>query len=165
MVRFVTRRFISEYSSDKHQFYEHDVEYSDGENHRFEILDLSNSVLKNAQDSKDEKEYEDHIRWGDAFMLLFSVVDKTSFDEATRLAFQIHLFHRNSSPKPVVALIATKTDLPEEHRVIFEKEGRSLAESIGARYHEVSTSESYADVERIFRESADLSRFSMVKVR
>lgn len=162
VVRFVTRRFISEYMNDKHTCYEHDAAYSDGETHRFEILDLSNPVLQSAEDEKGEKDFEDNIRWGDAFMLLYSTVDRPSFNEITRLAFLISFLHKCSSPKPIVTLVATKIDL-EDTRMISEVEGRKLAESIGARFHEVSASESYVEIERIFRESADLSRFSLVK--
>lgn len=149
--------------NDKHTCYEHDAAYSDGETHRFEILDLSNPVLQSAEDEKGEKDFEDNIRWGDAFMLLYSTVDRPSFNEITRLAFLISFLHKCSSPKPIVTLVATKIDL-EDTRMISEVEGRKLAESIGARFHEVSASESYVEIERIFRESADLSRFSLVKV-
>jgi len=107
--------------------------------------------------------FEDHIKWGDAFMLLYSTVDRPSFNEITRLAFLINFLHKASSPKPIVTLVATKIDL-EEQRIVTELEGRRLAESIGAKFHEVSASESYIGIERIFRQAADLSRFSLVKV-
>jgi hypothetical protein len=63
-------------------------------------------------------------------MLMFSVIDKSSFDEATRLAVQINLHHRNSiithGHKQVVELIGTKTDLGDCHRVISEASGLGL---------------------------------------
>jgi hypothetical protein len=61
-VRFVTRRFITEYSSNSNQCYEHDVTYADGQHHRFQIIDVTNS-LKDDHDTKHDKELDHHIKW------------------------------------------------------------------------------------------------------
>ena len=119
--------------------------------------------ISKAETEKAEREFEEHIKWGDAFLLLYSVVDMSSFHEITRLAFLISFLHKNSSPKPILTLIGTKIDL-EDQRLVSELEGKKLAESIGARFAEVSAAETHLDIERIFRESADSSRFSFIKV-
>ena len=163
MVRFVTRRFISEYINDRHTCYEHNAVYSNGDNQPFEILDLSNPVLQLAQDEKTEKNFENQIKWGDVFMLMYSTVDRPSFNEISRLAFLINFLHKCSAAKPIVTLVGTKTDLVEQ-RTVTSLEGRRLAESLGARFYEVSSREGYKKIEDAFRESADLSRFSLIQV-
>ena len=96
-------------------------------------------------------------------MLLYSTVDRPSFNEITRLAFLINLLHKSTSTKPILTLIGTKIDL-QQQRMVSELEGRQLAESIGAKFYEVSASESYEKVKRIFREAGDIYKFNLVKV-
>jgi len=150
--------------NDRHTHYEHEVIHNDGEISRFEILDLSNPVLKSAQNEAAESEFQNHIKWGDVFMLLYSTVDRPSFNEITRLAFLVNLLHKSTCPEPTLTIIGTKIDL-QQQKMVSELEGRQLAESIGARFYEVSASQCYEKVERIFRESADLYKFNLLQVR
>ena len=70
VVRFVTKRYICEYMRNQHSCYEHEVTFGDGNSHRFEILDLSDC---RRIDEKAEKQFEEHIKWGDVFFLMFSI--------------------------------------------------------------------------------------------
>ena len=88
--------------------------------------------------------------------------DRSSFDEITRLTFLINLLHKSSSPKPLIIVIATKSDL-EHQRTISTEEGRRLAESLNARYYEVSSLENH-HVTRVFQESADMLKYNLLKV-
>ncbi|CAG5103978.1 Oidioi.mRNA.OKI2018_I69.chr1.g1027.t1.cds [Oikopleura dioica] len=162
VVRFVTKRFISEYMSDRHSCYEHELTYTGGEKHYFEIMDLSNKVLKDPDNEKGGEEFDDHIKWGDAFLLMYSTTDRVSFNEVSRLAMTIRLLHKNTHPKPILVLIGTKVDL-EPQRIVSELEGKKLAESLNARFYEVSSKDDYNEVARIFRESANVCRLNMVK--
>ena len=54
----------------QHSCYEHEVTFGDGNSHRFEILDLSDC---RRIDEKAEKQFEEHIKWGDVFFLMFSI--------------------------------------------------------------------------------------------
>ena len=106
MVKFVTRRYISEYLHYENSRYEHEMEFSDGNRHSFEILDLSSQrtgkrslnfnfppsdyprqkseqkvsrskcKVSNESESDDDQaqsDFEDHLRWGDVFFLMFSI--------------------------------------------------------------------------------------------
>ena len=46
--------------SDRHSCYEHELTYTAGEKHYFEIMDLSNRVLK---DPDNEKVQNSEIKW------------------------------------------------------------------------------------------------------
>ena len=69
VVRFLTKRFIWEYMHNEDLRYEHTTRFADGNWHRFEILDISNP----RRDIKEEERFDDSIRWGDVFFVLFSV--------------------------------------------------------------------------------------------
>ena len=92
------------------------------------------------------------------------VTDRASFNELTRLTFLINLLHKTALPKPLIIIIATKSDL-ERHRSISTDEARDLAHALNARYYEVSSkSQSHADIARIFKESADLLKLNLIRV-
>ena len=95
---------------------------------------------------------------------MYSTTDRVSFNEVSRLAMTIRLLHKNTHPKPILVLIGTKVDL-EPQRIVSELEGKKLAESLNARFYEVSSRDDYNEVARIFRESANVCRLNMVKVR
>ncbi|KAI8440258.1 hypothetical protein MSG28_001627, partial [Choristoneura fumiferana] len=84
VVRFITRRFIGEYDPNLEKIYAFQT-VIDNEMVYFEILDSAGDPH--------ESEYtnlESNIRWAEAFILMYSVTDKCSFDECHRLKFLIN---------------------------------------------------------------------------
>ncbi|KAG8325408.1 hypothetical protein J6590_068348 [Homalodisca vitripennis] len=84
VVRFITRRYIGEYDPTLEKVYTfHTV--MDNEMVYFEILDTA------GQPHESEcLTLEANIRWAEAFILMYSVTDKCSFDECNRLKFLIN---------------------------------------------------------------------------
>ena len=77
VVRFVTGRFINEYLHHQNSRYEHEMLFNDGSRHRFEILDLASRLKRHMSESDDDaaqNEFEDHLRWGDVFFLMYSTI-------------------------------------------------------------------------------------------
>ena len=79
VVKFVTKRFIHEYLHNQNSRYVHEMEFKDGNRHHFEILDLSKRVgaeqqLSSSDDDNAQDEFEDQLRWGDVFFLMFSIL-------------------------------------------------------------------------------------------
>lgn len=101
----MTRRFIGEYDSTE-QKYTFNTSI-DNANVSFEILDsaagqlvmmqmnqLSNDNVTIFFSLKENEalvnKLEEHIRWAEAFILMYSVTDKCSFEEVNRLKFLIN---------------------------------------------------------------------------
>ncbi|XP_018564210.1 ras-related and estrogen-regulated growth inhibitor [Anoplophora glabripennis] len=159
VVRFITRRYIGDYDPTLEKIYTfHTV--IDNEMVCFDILDTAGQP--------DESEclgLEANIRWAEAFILMYSVTDKCSFDECYRLKFLINYNKRRrrlgSSGKdgcgdvPVV-LVGNKIDLAEDRMVSLE-EGQKRSKEIGCVcFHEISVRESIEQVFNVFR---DVCRF------
>lgn len=158
-VRFVTNKFIGDYDP----FYENMYTTNsviDNDEIAFEILDPARTP--------DESEcvgMDANIRWADAFILMYSVTDKCSFDECNRLKFLINYVKRrrklgsNSkdgvSDIPVI-LVGNKTDQSRDRMVTCEDGQRRGREMSCACFHELSVREDVEAVHGVFR---DVYRF------
>ncbi|XP_049820884.1 ras-related and estrogen-regulated growth inhibitor-like isoform X2 [Aethina tumida] len=159
VVRFTTRRYIGEYDPTLERIYTY-ATVIDKELVSFEILDTAGQTGEN--------EYlglEANIRWAEAFILMYSVTDKCSFDECYRLKFLINYNKRrrklggsskdNVCDVPVV-LVGNKIDQVEDRMVSLE-EGQRRSKEIGCVcFHEISVRESIEQVLAVFR---DVCRF------
>ncbi|XP_021928201.1 ras-related and estrogen-regulated growth inhibitor isoform X1 [Zootermopsis nevadensis] len=165
VVRFITRRYIGEYDPNLEKVYTfHTV--MDNEMVLFEILDTA------GQPHESEcLTLEANIRWAEAFILMYSVTDKCSFDECNRLKFLINYNKRrrrlgsnsskvNGNKETVtdvpVVLVGNKTDQWGDRMVSLE-EGQRRSKEIGCVcFHEISVRESIEQVWSVFR---DVCRF------
>lgn len=117
---------------------------------------------------------ESNIRWADAFILMYSITDKCSFDECSRLKFLINYNKRRrklgsaskvsigiESLSPLlilfpyfkdytldipVILVGNKTDQPGDRMVSLEEGQRRFRELSCACFHEISVRESVEQV-------------------
>ncbi|XP_078000246.1 ras-related and estrogen-regulated growth inhibitor-like [Glandiceps talaboti] len=130
-VRYLTRRFIGEYESNSDLFYKHSVLHND--------VSLSIEVL----DSCCHKETpgngvlckESHLKWGDAFVIVYNICDIRSFEVVET---QIQYIQKLKSPCSVpIAIIGNKKDL-QHHRQVSAEDGQLLAEEYGCHFFEVT---------------------------
>nr|CAD7427606.1 unnamed protein product [Timema monikensis] len=147
VVRFITRRYIGEYDPNLEKVYTfHTV--MDNEMVFFEILDTAGQPHQESECLT----LEANIRWAEAFILMYSVTDKCSFDECNRLKFLINYNKRrrrlgsNASKEAVtdvpVVLVGNKTDQWGERMVSLE-DGQRRSQEIGCVcFHEISVRES-----------------------
>ncbi|XP_037960101.1 ras-related and estrogen-regulated growth inhibitor [Teleopsis dalmanni] len=160
VVRFITRRFIGEYDNTEKMYTYNTM--LDNELVQFDILDAAGQPSIDI----DCIALESNIRWADAFILIYSVTDKCSFDECNRLKFLINYNKRrrklgsNSkdtlSDVPVI-LVGNKNDQNGADRMVTLEEGqRRFRELTCACFHEISVRESVDQVQSVFR---DVFRF------
>jgi hypothetical protein len=101
VVRFITRRFIGEYDSSE-QLYTYNTTI-DKETINFEILDSSGQLviinmiqyfyivtMISQENEMHSSNFESNIRWAEAFILMYSITDKCSFEDVIRLKFLIN---------------------------------------------------------------------------
>lgn len=86
---------------------------------------------------------------GDVFFILYSVTDRSSFEEASRIGKFVK--DRRNSCTSLITLVGTKRDL-EHFRKVDETEGRKLASELDNAFYEISASSSngYKEVTDMF---------------
>ncbi|XP_031623883.1 ras-related and estrogen-regulated growth inhibitor-like protein [Contarinia nasturtii] len=163
IVRFITRRFIGEYTNLEQTYTFNTI--MDNEPLSFEILDAKSGHIGESDNAK----LEANIKWADAYILMYSVTDKCSFDECNRLKFLINYNKRknkkngsngkdNSCDVPVM-LVANKVDMDRD-RMIASEEGKRRYREIGCvGFREISVREHIEQVWDVFH---DISQFWQV---
>ncbi|XP_046446068.1 ras-like protein 1 [Daphnia pulex] len=166
VVRFLTRRFIGDYDPKLERCYPVNTTLN-GEHVMLELLDSGGHHLEDGSQS----DLEAKIRWADAFVLLYSVTDKCSFDECCRLRFLIgynkrrrrHLFgsafgngHGLSAEimgsSSSVILVANKVDQVED-RMVTTEEGEKRSRDLGCDlFFEISVREEVEVAKRVMED-------------
>ncbi|XP_077529358.1 ras-related and estrogen-regulated growth inhibitor-like protein [Haemaphysalis longicornis] len=136
-VRFLTRRFISEYSSLKDLLYRYTV-LVDNRTCELEILDTSRN--------QENKFPEDKVGWADALVIVYSIDDRWSFEEASTCLQKA----QQLCPCLPTILVANKRDLSHVRQVDVDY-GRQLSLSVQCQFYEVSAADSYAGVHMAFQ--------------
>lgn len=173
VVRFITRRYIGEYDPNLEKVYTFNTTL-DNDYVQFDILDatgqqnVSNAILEYFKtfslasfllllsfQENDCSNLESNIRWADAFILMYSVTDKCSFDECNRLKFLINYNKKRRklgsnnkdymSDVPVI-LVGNKNDQTGDRMVSVEEGQRRFRELSCACFHEISVRESVDQV-------------------
>jgi len=152
VVRLLTRRFIGDYDPNMERTYSVNT-VMDNDHFTLEVFDSSGHHLEDGTQS----DLEDQIRWADAFILMYSVTDKCSFDECCRLKFLIgynkrrrrHLFgstfgnviSHDCPPNVPVILVANKID-QESDRMVASDDGSKRSRGLDCdHFFEISVRE------------------------
>ncbi|XP_055645052.1 ras-related and estrogen-regulated growth inhibitor isoform X2 [Toxorhynchites rutilus septentrionalis] len=156
VVRFITKRFIGEYDPNLEKVYTFST-LVDNEFVQFDILDAAGQP-----NEPDCMTLEANIRWAEAFILMYSVADKCSFDECNRLKFLINYnkrrrrlgsYNKDSLLDVPVILVGNKIDQIGD-RMVSTEEGQRRAKEIScACFHEISVRESIEQVTGVFRDA------------
>ncbi|XP_059468864.1 ras-related and estrogen-regulated growth inhibitor-like [Neocloeon triangulifer] len=135
-VRYLTKRYIGEYSSGKDMTYQHQVTF-DSVVTEIEILDTSMCSSCVAE----------HLKWGDAFVVVYSVEDKTSFQGARKTLQSLSQAKECSFFS--LLLLGNKRDL-DYMRQVGVDDGQELSLKFGCQFYEVSAAENSAGVTLAF---------------
>lgn len=134
-VRYLTKRFIGEYRSNTDLLYKQTITL-DNATSEIEVLDVSRWT-------NEECFPLEHIRWADAFVVVYSVCDRDSFNDAHNIMGKIQKL-KPSNYAPVI-LLGNKRDL-EHARVVGLEAGQEIAVQYGCQFYEVSAAENYVGV-------------------
>lgn len=138
-VRFLTRRYIGDYDPDLENTYSCS-KCIDGENVSMEIRDTVAQV--------EHSRLESNIKWADAYILMYSITDRCSFNECSRLKVIINSYTKRNkntgqtgSPCIPLVLVGNKCDQTRD-RMISTAEGREKAYEMNSQgFYEISLQE------------------------
>ncbi|XP_012717088.1 ras-like protein family member 12 [Fundulus heteroclitus] len=142
-VKFLTKRFISEYDP-----YLEDIYSTD------EVVDQQ-PVTVRVMDTWDQEgpvNCERYLSWADAFLVVYSIDDKESF-KGCQLYLQALSLHNNTfrSQTPIL-LVGNKLDM-DRYRQVSQSDGEALAARFGCSFFEVSACWDFQSVQHIFYEA------------
>ncbi|CAE1314802.1 unnamed protein product [Acanthosepion pharaonis] len=150
IVRYLTRRFIGEYDPNLEKVYTNSRNI-DGDLIMMEILDTARQ--------EECLMLEQNLKWAEAYVLMYAVTDRCSFNECSRLKFLISNYTKKQRRSSVsvpegnclpVALVGNQTDRIYD-RMVSEEEGRLKAAELSCMgFYEMSVRESIDDVVAVF---------------
>ncbi|XP_068116841.1 ras-related and estrogen-regulated growth inhibitor-like isoform X2 [Hyperolius riggenbachi] len=118
----------------------------DGEFVHFEILDT-------AGQEEDSLQLQEKIKWGDSFVVVYSVTDRCSFDEVMRLCFLVNHIHsankKGVTELPPVVIVGNKKDLQFD-RMVSTEDAEKLSKALKYPCFEISTRDSYEETAEVF---------------
>ncbi|KAJ6233289.1 ras-like protein rasb [Anaeramoeba flamelloides] len=126
-VQFVQSHFVEEYDPTIEDAYRRQVKIDD-ETHLLDILDTAGQEEYSAM-------RDSYMRSGEAFLIVYSVTDRKSFDEIATFHEQITRV-KDSDDVPII-IVGNKSDL-ENQRQISTGEGQDLAKTYGCPFLETS---------------------------
>ncbi|XP_038597119.1 ras-related and estrogen-regulated growth inhibitor-like protein [Tachyglossus aculeatus] len=144
-VRFLTRRFIGEYSSSIESVYSKNLCH-DGQQLRLEIYDAGSQLQRGMLSLANE------LLWADGFIVVYDISDKSSFAFAKALIYWIRDSqggHCRRSVETTVHLVGNKQDLCHA-RAVDREEGRKLALDTRCQFCELSTADQAQEVQLLF---------------
>uniref|UniRef100_A0A4W4GJ41 small monomeric GTPase n=1 Tax=Electrophorus electricus TaxID=8005 RepID=A0A4W4GJ41_ELEEL len=140
-VRFLTRRFIGEYGEIE-SIYSNSV-IVDGRQQTVNIWDSPYSQLFECSESK-------RLQWADGFILVYSICDRASFNNISKLLLSIKATKDYVGLEKVpVVIVGNKQDL-QHRRMVLSEEGWLLALSADCQFYEVSAAENYHSILMVF---------------
>ncbi|KAM7442783.1 hypothetical protein ABFA07_008254 [Porites harrisoni] len=152
IVRFLTKRFIGEYDQNIGLMY-HYHKRLENQQVRVEILESGGKDFIESSDV--------HTLWGDLFLLVYAINDRSSFEELIPL--KQHLEKVRAADKPLVVLIGNKKDT-ENDREVSKQEGLQFSKENNCSFYEISTKASYEEVENVFSEAIrDIARHKLTQ--
>ncbi|KAK2563736.1 Ras-related and estrogen-regulated growth inhibitor [Acropora cervicornis] len=114
-------------------------------NHTIKLEDEALTFdIRDTIEKGDACQIDKDIRWADAFLVVYSITDKNSFNKAIQQVESI--YDTKGIDELQVALVGNKVDL-EHFRKVSTVEGQSAAEQLGCMFFEVSASENYVNVQ------------------
>eukprot|EP00163_Fabomonas_tropica_P011469 TRINITY_DN2217_c2_g3_i1.p1 TRINITY_DN2217_c2_g3~~TRINITY_DN2217_c2_g3_i1.p1 ORF type:complete len:119 (+),score=31.05 TRINITY_DN2217_c2_g3_i1:327-683(+) len=88
------------------------------------------------------------MREREAFLLVYSVIDRQSYDDVLSFWEQLQDIHENGVP---VVIVANKSDFSKEERVVTDKEGQEIAKFCNNSDYIETSAKTGNNVEKAFQ--------------
>ncbi|XP_059362587.1 ras-like protein family member 12 isoform X1 [Carassius carassius] len=142
-VKFLTKRFISEYDPNLEDTYSTE-----------EVVDQQ-PVLVKVMDTADQDgpvNCERYLSWANAFIVVYSIDNRTSFEACQQYLETVTLYSKGLQPEAPVILLGNKVDM-ERYRQVSKADGVALALRFSCLFFEVSACLDFLSVQHVFHEA------------
>ncbi|KAI6077841.1 Ras-like protein family member 12 [Aix galericulata] len=95
---------------------------------------------------------ERYLCWANAFLVVYSIDDRESFEGCRRYLDVLARHARGCQHESPVLLLGNKLDM-EQYRQVTKAEGTALASKFGCLFYEVSACQDFAAVQHVFHEA------------
>uniref|UniRef100_H9G965 small monomeric GTPase n=1 Tax=Anolis carolinensis TaxID=28377 RepID=H9G965_ANOCA len=140
-VKFLTKRFISEYDPNLEDTYASE-EVVDQQPVLMKVMDTADQLLRGCLDVLPSSASR-YLNWANAFIVVYSINNRKSFE--------------NAQLEAPVLLIGNKLDM-EQYRQVTKAEGISVATKYGTLFYEVSACQDFKSVQHVFHEAVREAR-------
>ncbi|KAK0137126.1 Ras-like protein family member 12 [Merluccius polli] len=142
-VKFLTKRFISEYDPNLEDIYSSE-----------EIVDHQPVMVK-VMDTADQDgpvNCERYLSWASGFLVVYSIDNQQSFQGCRRYLEALDRHSKALHLEVPVLVLGNKVDM-ERYRQVSKCEGASLAARFGGLFYEVSACLDFLSVQRVFHDA------------
>ncbi|XP_070543116.1 ras-like protein family member 12 [Ptychodera flava] len=147
-VKFLTKRFINEYDPNLEDTYSKET-VVDNQQVLVKIMDTANQIGNNEFEDNSSERY---LNWADAFIIVYSIDNRHSFDEAKTFLQEVFEHQKVNSPDKPIVLLGNKVDM-QRYRQVSKTEGNSLSQQYACKFHESSAAGGYESVEKVFQDA------------
>ncbi|MCJ8737530.1 hypothetical protein PDJAM_G00025060 [Pangasius djambal] len=142
-VKFLTKRFISEYDPNLEDTYSSE-----------EMVDQQ-PVLVKVMDTADQNgpvNCDRYLAWASAFLIVYSIDNRLSFEVCQQYVEAVTLYTKGLQPEAPIILVGNKVDM-ERYRQVNKADGAALAARFGCLFFEVSACLDFVSVQNVFYEA------------
>lgn len=138
-VKYITKRYINEYDPTLEGTYK-----------KMDQIDAQ-EVIVHLMDTYDKegRNPDRYLKWSDAFVVVYSITCRSSFERARAYLDTLANYHRITSKDKPIVLVGNKMDL-ERYRQVSKSEGSSLAAQHECAFYETSAAEEFTIVQHVF---------------
>ncbi|KAI5101248.1 ras-like protein family member 12 [Silurus meridionalis] len=139
-VKFLTKRFISEYDPNLEDTYSSE-----------EMVDQQPVVVKimDTADQDGPVNCDRYLAWASAFLIVYSIDNRLSFEVCQQYVEAVTLYTKGLQPEAPIILVGNKLDM-ERYRQVNKTDGETLATRFGCLFFEVSACLDFASVRNVF---------------
>lgn len=147
-VKFLTKRFISEYDPHLEDIYSSE-ERVDQQPVTVRVMDTC--------DQDGPVNSERYLSWASAFLVVYSIDNMESFKGCQLYLQTLALHNKTFRPQTPIILLGNKLDM-DRYRQVSQCEGERLAARYGCLFFEVSACLDFLSVQRVFYEAVRRAR-------
>ncbi|XP_075326113.1 ras-like protein family member 12 [Odontesthes bonariensis] len=142
-VKFLTKRFISEYDPSLEDVYSSE-EFVDQQPVTVRVMDTC--------DQEGPVNCERYLSWGNAFLVVYSINNMESFKGCQLYLQTLALHNKTFKPQTPIILVGNKLDM-DRYRQVSQCDGEALAARFGCWFFEVSACWDFHSVQHVFYEA------------